>query len=164
MATLTPIGILTIIHSSGPIKAKDIAIALSNDLGENVTRRDVNQVIYGDILKDERWAQIVVQDDFFKWSVNLNGDNSSDNVENETSEHYENTVNLDSIVRVKYSNGEERLIGFKKGEDSVNDGITYISHWKPLAESILNKKVGDLITPTTPEGKPLLSCEILEII
>jgi len=159
MTKFTADDILRVILNAGrPIKAKEIANTLSFNRGEEITRRDVNSVIYGRLFGQ------VVQDKFFRWSL---GSNSLEEFESDRDDldAQENTVNLDSIVRIKYSRGNELQIGFTKGEDSDKDNIKYISRHSPLAISILGRKVGEWIDPPqSRKNKHLFSYEILEII
>jgi transcription elongation GreA/GreB family factor len=73
----------------------------------------------------------------------------------------EDVVNLDSTTKIKYSNGKELTVKFKKVFSSKSngpqDGVTYIYYKSPLALALLTKKVGDVC--------PLAAgaCEVLEI-
>jgi hypothetical protein len=150
--------IISVIAEEGPIKARRIAAILSMKYGESITRRVINSLIYSNLLDE------VVQDEFFRWSLWRSPEVTPSHMSaGDTEDREENIVSIDSIVTLKYSNGEILKIGFKKPEGFLStpfaNQVKFISCKSPLAISIIGKKVGACCTPVNPK----LSCVIFKI-
>ncbi|HEY5826218.1 MAG TPA: hypothetical protein VIT44_17730 [Cyclobacteriaceae bacterium] len=150
--------ILAIISVYQPISAKHIASQLSVKHKFPYSRRDVNSRLFKTL------STYLTQDDYFRWSLQLEGLLYPDQEEDPEKEHYTedlNVVNLDSTTKIKYFNGKVLKIKFTKVNSSKSNGpqvdIFYIYYKSPLAQALLTKKAGDICFFLG--GR----CEVLEI-
>jgi len=149
--------ILEIISVHQPIMTRHIASLLSGRHQSYYSRRDINSRLFKTL------SNHLIQDDYFRWSLRHGGMEYLGQEEDPEKGQYtedKNAVNLDSTVKIKYSNGKESMISFTKASGSISNNptdISYVYYKSPGALALLTKKVGDIC------HLPFGQCEVLEI-
>ena len=141
-----------------PITAKRIASLLSARHKFTYSRRDINRRLFRAL------SNYVIQDEYFRWSLRYDGIEYPFQQEDPEKEQYvedDDVVNLDSTVKIMYSDRKELKIKFTKLNSSRSNGpqadITYVYYRLPLAQALLTKKANDVFYFSG------LRCEVLEV-
>ena len=128
-----------------PIAARHIVSQLALKHKFLYSRRDINSRLYKTLSK------YLIQDEYFRWSLRYEGSEYSSQQEDPEKGQYtedDDVVNLDSTTKIKYSDGKELTVKFKKAISSKSNGpqadVTYLYYKSPLALALLTKKAGDV--------------------
>mgnify|MGYP003309011823 CR=1 FL=1 len=97
--------------------------------------------------------------------MNFNGEVVLDNVEQVYSEYYEvsnDKIGVGNTVKISYVDDPEEEDQYKiVGSQEADPFMSKISNESPIAQALLNKKVGDIVTVESPNGS--YQIEITEI-